>query len=132
LSPEIEELFTFNPNEAHQYVLILPKENIDFNRIRNSISDFNMSKYAKDRLKSRNIMMGEDKQLIIISGFKNANTAMAYFEDIKQEGSVNIYLPKTGYEHFVISLSNFKKMYSENAIYEYSMFFQVKFSNLNQ
>lgn len=131
LSPEIEELFTFNPNEAHQYVLILPKENVDFNRIRNSISDFNMSKYAKDRLKSRNIMMGEDKQLIIISGFKNANTAMAYFEDIKQEGSVNIYLPKTGYENFVISLSNFKKMYAENAIYEYSMFFQVKFSALN-
>lgn len=131
LSPEIEELFTFNPNEAHQYVLILPKENVDFNRIRNSISDFNMSKYAKDRLKSRNIMMGDDKQLIIISGFKNANTAMAYFEDIKQEGSVNIYLPKTGYEHFVISLSNFKKMYAENAIYEYSMYFQVKFSALN-
>lgn len=129
LSPEVEQMFTHNPNEAHQYVLILPKKNTDFNRIRNTISDFNMQNYANQRLKSRNIMMGEDHQLVIISGFKQAKAAMDYYEAIQKDPDVQTYLPKTGYEHFVISQSNFKTFYAEKATYEYNMFFNVKFSS---
>ena len=131
LSPEVEAMFTYNPNEAHQYVLILPKNSTDFNRIRNTISDFNMKVFSNQRLKSRNIMMGEEKQLVIISGFKQAKSAMDYFEAIQLDPDVQTYLPKTGYDHFVISQSNFKVMYAEEAVYEYDMFFKVKFNSDN-
>jgi tetratricopeptide (TPR) repeat protein len=129
LSAEVEKLFNSERNEPFQYVLVLPRTGTDFNRIRNSISDFNMNEYPNDRLTSKNILLGEENQLIIISGFKRAAPALEYYEKIKTKPEIAQYLPQGNYKHFVISQSNFKIMYQKQAVDDYMQFFKVKFAS---
>jgi tetratricopeptide (TPR) repeat protein len=130
-SPELqraESMFSDNRNEAFQYVLIIPRRGADFNRIRNSISDFNMQEFSGERLTSKNILMGTSYQLVIISGFSNAQKALNYFEKIDGRIEIAQYLPPN-YKHFVISQSNFQVMYKEEAVDEYQTFFNVRFAS---
>ncbi|TVQ76990.1 MAG: hypothetical protein EA358_07770 [Flavobacteriales bacterium] len=130
-TPELkraESMFSANRDEAFQYVLLIPRRGADFNRIRNSISDFNMQEFPEERLTSKNILMGSNYQLVIISGFNNAQKALNYFQKIDGRIEIAQYLPPN-YKHFVISQSNFQTMYKEEAVEEYEAFFRVKFAN---
>ncbi|MCC5918946.1 MAG: hypothetical protein JJU02_16635 [Cryomorphaceae bacterium] len=128
LSNEVEKLFSPERNEPFQYVLVIPKKGADFNRIRNAISNFNLKEFSHRQLTSKNILMGTEYQLIIISGFSNAKAALEYFDSIKGRPEIFQHMQTENYKHFVISQSNFKVMYADQKVDDYLDYFKVKFA----
>ncbi|MFN3951455.1 MAG: tetratricopeptide repeat protein [Thermaurantimonas sp.] len=120
--------FTDVKTAPHQYMLVLENKGIDLNAIRSTISNFNTSKFPSSRLQLRNIMMGREYQLILVSGFSNQAEALQYLREINKDMDFIGYIPKPNHQ-VVITSDNFRKFYQKQMLNEYVAFFD-KFINL--
>ncbi|WP_409769134.1 tetratricopeptide repeat protein [Thermaurantimonas sp.] len=120
--------FTDVKSAPHQYMLVLENKGIDLNTIRSTISNFNISKYPNSRLQLRNILMGREYQLILVSGFNNQAEAMQYLKEINKDMDFIAYIPKPNHQ-VVITSDNFRKFYQKQLLKEYIAFYE-KYINL--
>lgn len=120
--------FTDVKTAPHQYMLVLENKGLDLNTIRSTISNFNTTKYSSSRLQMRNILMGREYQLILVSGFSNQAEALQYFREINQDMDFLAYIPKPNHQ-VVITSENFRKFYQKQMLNEYVAFFD-KYINL--
>lgn len=120
--------FTNVKTAPHQYMLVLENKGIDLNTIRSTISNFNTTKFPSSRLQLRNIMMGREYQLILVSGFSNQAEALQYLREINKDLDFIGYVPKPN-QQVVITSDNFRKFYQKQMLNEYVSFFE-KFINL--
>ncbi|GCD77692.1 gliding motility protein [Thermaurantimonas aggregans] len=112
----------------HQYMLVLENKGIDLNTIRSTISNFNTSKFPNSRLQLRNILMGREYQLILVSGFNNQAEALQYLQEINKDMDFIAYIPKPNHQ-VVITSDNFRKFYQKQLLKEYIAFYE-KYINL--
>lgn len=120
--------FTDVKSAPHQFMLVVENKGIDLNLIRSTISNFNSLKYANSRLQLRNILMGKDYQLILVSGFKNQSEALQYLREINQDMDFIAYIPKPNHQ-VVITSDNFRKFYQKQMLHQYVEFYN-KYINL--
>lgn len=120
--------FTDVKTAPHQYMLVLENKGIDLNTIRSTISNFNTSQYSGSRLQLRNILMGREYQLILVSGFSNQAEALQYMREINKDMDFLGYIPKPNHQ-VVITSDNFRKFYQKQMLTEYVAFFE-KYINL--
>lgn len=115
--------FTDVKSAPHQYMLVLENKGIDLNMIRSTISNFNTSKFPNSRLQLRNILMGREYQLILVSGFNNQAEAMQYLREINKDLDFIAYIPKPNHQ-VVITSDNFRKFYQKQMLNEYIAFYE--------
>lgn len=122
-------LFAFDLSKPHQFVLLAPVQGTNVNQLRNDITDYNANFHRLENLQMQAILLDESTHLIIVSGFGSAEKAMNYLNTLHLNEAMMTKMPQ-GYRDLVISLDNFKVMYTQKKVEQYLAFYQQKYKNL--
>lgn len=114
--------FTYNSNEPHKFVVIMPNQGVDINAIRNEIANFNQEFYKFDRLQVQNIFFDQNNQIIVVNGLQNAAKAKVYYNSFLANKNVMGYLPAQVTKKIIISDVNYKALYKDKNLEEYLNF----------
>ena len=112
--------FTYNPDTIHYFLMIASKD-LNVNKAKNNIADFNMSNFSDLKLKVSNTFLNTSDQMIMVKFFKNTQVALDYYLSFKvNKGSVKNYKNQN---FFLISPNNLKELYLEKNPKNYIEFF---------
>jgi tetratricopeptide (TPR) repeat protein len=120
--PSLLNNFAYNSNDPHKFVVILPNNGVDINVIRNELANFNQEFYKLDRLQVQNIFFDQDRQIVAISGLKNAAKAKVYYNSILANAKLMGYLPAQLTVKIIISDDNYRALYKDKNLEEYLKF----------
>ena len=115
--------YVFEQDEAHYFILLMPKEQTDVNFIKTLLSDYHSSQYSIETFEITAILFGKDKHLIMIKTFDNSNLAADYYNDFSSASKVNNELSKTESKKLIISAQNFQYFFKHQDIEKYYEFF---------
>ena len=119
--------FEYDSNSPHKFVVILPNQGVDINKLRNSIADYNLQYFKLERLQVQNIFFDQQNQLIIVSGFKNAAKAKVYYNGIMTNKDIMGYLPAGVTTKLIISDKNYRDLYKNKNLEQYLNFQKAKY-----
>lgn len=113
-----------NFSEPHRYVIVFANKAADANKINIRLTDFNRKYYPNEKLLSKSVLMGTEKQLVMVSGLPNKQRAERYIQTLINEKYLEMELISVNFEHFVISNSNFGDFYKKADIESYLAFYR--------
>jgi Tfp pilus assembly protein PilF len=119
--------YVYDGNVEHKFIAIVPNNGVDMNAIRVAFSNFNQQYFKLDGLQIQNIFFDADRQLIIISGFKNAAKAKVYYNGLSANQTIMGYLPAQVTTKIIISNDNYKALYKDKNLKEYLNFQKEKY-----
>ena len=115
--------YIFEQDEAHYFILIMPKEQTDVNFIKTLLSDYHSEQYSIETFEITAILFGQDRHLIMIKTFDNSSLATNYYKDFSTASRVNNELSKTENKKLIISAQNFQHFFKHQDTEKYYEFF---------
>lgn len=134
-APETEKTETALPKEytgpyienvagEHYFVFVIPTLNIDQPEFISGIEAFNQASYANLPLKVEVKPLDDIRQIVLISGLTDKETAMPYFSKVVNNRDLYVPLRNGNYRNFLISKSNFDIFLKEKNIIDYMDFYK--------
>ncbi|RLD82705.1 MAG: hypothetical protein DRJ07_07900 [Bacteroidetes bacterium] len=123
-----EDLYTFEPDSTHSYVIVVPIKSIDINKLKFSFQSFNVDNYHQHNLKAIKIELDTEMSMIIIRKFKNLGDAHFYYQEILNKKILEEY-SMVPYEHFIISHNNYVKYMKDQNTEKYLKFYNGHYIN---
>ncbi len=121
----ISSPFTFSPDAAHFFVLIVNDNHHDPRDLNNIVNNFNKEVYADTELAVSNIYFEGSKHLVTVTNFKGKETGMQYYRTIMQSENLSELDPDGNtIEYYVISVDNYPLFYQEKELDAYRHFFE--------
>lgn len=114
-------------NTMHRYVLVVPNGKGSPNDIAIKLSNFCNKYFPNDRLRTKNLLMGTEYQLIMVSGLANKGRAMNFMQTLTSTKTLEMELLSIDYKQFVISNANFTAFYKEQDLEVYQAFFKENY-----
>lgn len=116
----------YNENMAgeHFFVFVIPLLDIDQPAFISGIEQFNLASYANLPLKVEVKPLDDIRQIVLISGLPDKETAMPYFTKVVNNRSLYIPLRKANYRNFLISKENLDVFLKEKNILDYTEFYK--------
>ncbi len=126
------KMYHFTPEAVHFYVLVVDGNNVDVEALKVKISDFNQKFHDLENLKINNLLLDNDRQMITVNNFDNAEKALNYLINIRNSKYIFTKLENSGgYSDFTISAENYPVFYRNKDISQYLRFFE-KYYPLNK
>jgi len=124
--PEPEETspFTFNAQESHSLIYLLPAKSPNQNLLVSYLVRFNTMKYRNDGLSVKTEPFDDIMAATIISGFTSKEKAQTYIEDTKTDQRVQMSLKNANYKAYIISNSNLAKLKASKELGAYQQFYE--------
>ena len=120
--------FQANPNEKHYLLVVGDQFSNKIAKVSNNLSDFNKTNFSVDNIKVQQMRLRIDpKPLLLIKTFKDATKAMTYYSTLKKQETAIFSGLDVSYKLFVISQSNFSKMFKDESIDQYEAFFKKNY-----
>lgn len=91
---------------AQLFVLIVPKEEVNPDRLVESIRQFNLKNYAPQALTVTSAMLDDFRLMIEVEGLQNAQSGIAYLRAIAADTGVYGPIQEANYRNFVITPEN--------------------------
>lgn len=110
-------------------VMITDHKDADAQDVKVSISNFNRKYYNLDKLKISSLRFDTqgNQTLVLVRSFKDAATAMKYFENAKKNGGE--FAPSgTNYEIFPVTQNNYREIVKQKSIEPYRPFFSANYN----
>jgi len=98
---------------TQNFVLIIPKEEVNSDQLLQSIRAFNSKNYAQLPLKISSEMLDDFRLMIRVEGLTNATSGVAYLRAIANNESVYGPIQAANYRHFIITPEN-EKIFRQN------------------
>ena len=117
-----ESVFSFNMDAVHFYVLIADTRNIQVRQLRNQINVYNQQAHEGKELNMSTLFFEDNKQLITITNFPNANGALVYGDGLLSSDNIVEYGGEN-LKGFAISVENYPLFYQERKLDEYLLFY---------
>ena len=117
-------VYNENIDGEHFFVFVIPRLDIDQPAFVSGIEQFNLANYANLNLKVEVKPLDDIRQIVLISGLPNKETAMPYFKKVVQNRSLYTPLRKGNYRNFLISKGNFDIFLQEKNILDYMNFYK--------
>lgn len=125
IDTEEEEIYLFDEETIHFYIIILQNKDVNVNRLRFNISDFNIEYFSMiDFNVSSPVILSKDFQMITVKALENKEKAMKYFDSVKVNEKVYKDMKETDYRHFIISADNYPVFFNDKDITKYLKFFK--------
>lgn len=122
LSPEAQ-LFRYKDNMPHQVIIIVKEKKIRATQLQTKVGDFILQYYANSGLKVSPLMFTDSTQMVTISSFSDARTAMDFAHHLDlDEGPMAGYDP-ADYQIFAISKQNYTTFYNRKKVDAYQSFY---------
>ncbi len=113
-----------NIDGEHFFVFVIPRLNIDQPAFISGIEQFNLASYANLNLKVEVKPLDDNRQIVLIFGLPDKETAIPYFRKVVQNRSLYTPLRKGNYRNFLISKSNYDIFLQEKNIIDYMNFYK--------
>ncbi len=113
-----------NVNGAHNLVFVISKLGIDQPAFISGLEQFNMANYANLSLKVEVISLDDIRQIVRISGLPDKETALPFFNKVKNNRTLYAPLRQEQYRNFLISNDNFDIFLKEKNITDYMNFYK--------
>ena len=121
------EDYKVDEQEEHKYIALVPNMKGLVNNVTIDIIDHNKKYFKNLNLNTKSVYISPEQQMVMVSGLPNNRKAMQYFEFLKQQNVLEKNLKPKEIKHFVISNSNFTKVYSKKDFEGYLKFFENKY-----
>ena len=119
------DLYKFDPNAVHFYVLIVNENVVDVDALKIKLSDYNSKYHDLENLNVNSLVLDEGRQMITVNNFENSNTANTYIMGIRDSKYIFTKLQSAGsYYDFIISVENYPIFYRNKDIPQYLRFFE--------
>jgi len=123
-----KELYKTNEKDAHFYIVVVDKNDVDVNRIRFNISSYNIDFFSMfDFTISRPIILDGNVQMISVKTFIDKEQAMKYYRSVLANPDIYSGLQPTQYRQFVISAENYPVFFSDKNVTTYMKFFKKNY-----
>ncbi|HPE97260.1 MAG TPA: tetratricopeptide repeat protein [Chitinophagales bacterium] len=122
------ELYSYNSEEEHYVILVIPSKGKEATSIKNALADFNTTNYNVRKLRVSSLLFGPEQTLILIKTFTDASDAMDYFSFVENEYEEifeDIDMNDTFF--FVVSKSNYVQLYKSKEAETYIGFFEENY-----
>ncbi len=113
-----------NVDGEHFFVFVIPRLNIDQPAFISGIEQFNLASYANLNLKVEVKPLDDNRQIVLIAGLSDKETAMPYFSKVVNNRSLYVPLRKGNYRNFLISKTNYDIFLQEKNIIDYMNFYK--------
>lgn len=123
-SIESTMIYDINMNQV-QYFMMVSSEKVDDNQTKMKLSNFNREFFRRIELKVTSSILTGDKQIYLVSSFTTPEEAMDFYTTFK--GNTKYFENKGSFDYFVISKSNFTKLYVDKDVQHYMDFFQENY-----
>jgi len=123
VNPEKETLFTYDPDNLHLTVIVFNSETIEIDPLKVRLSDFKKKYFRLVRLNIKSLMLDNQRALITIGNFEDANLANDFYTAVKNDEYVLSGMNPEEYNLFVISTNNYPILYREKNVTDYIEFF---------
>ena len=121
--------FVVSDKEPHYFVLVLENKLNKSVDILKDVSNLNKAFYSTKSLKSKSVAWSEEEDAIVVKPFKTKLEAKNYYETVTTELIVN--KPELGDFYFIISKTNYTKLFKYKEILQYMDFFKKHYSVRN-
>lgn len=123
---KIKSTMEYDKNmEQIQYFMMVSIEEVDDNDTKMKLSNFNKEYYRRKELKVTSSILTGQKQIYLVSSFESSEEAMDFYGTFVQDKK---YFPVKGnFDYFVISKSNFTKLYVDKDVKHYLDFFNANY-----
>ncbi len=117
-----EEIYTFQKDSLHYYVLVFPKNQIDTNKLKFKYIALNAEKYTQSDLNVSIQNLDSGRDMIIVQSFKNSKEAIIYYQSVIVNNVLQD-IQKFSPLHFVISIGNYQNYIKNKQDLKYMKFF---------
>lgn len=123
--------FVISGEKEHYVLMVLNKvDGIFQNEARNAFSRYNRQLFYSYNLKIDKEQLDEEKVLLITTSFKDAETALNYFEKIKKAAPAEVsWLPAAKYYFLIIDADNLQLLRSNKNIDAYRALLNTVYEN---
>ncbi|MFN8714569.1 MAG: tetratricopeptide repeat protein [Bacteroidota bacterium] len=121
--------YTVDANAEHNYMVIVNRGKGNINNFKIAISDFNSQNFASNNYTISSIVLDNQREVILVKGFKNKTEAMSYFSLLKSRLDLFSELTPGSYQVFTISKDNYTLFYRSKVTQFYKDFFDKNYIN---
>jgi len=122
------ELYNYNKDAKHYYVVAIENNNIDINRIKFDITSYNVENFLMFDFEAKKIPFDKKTQFVIVKTLKNRRQASKYFKIITKRSDVFTSLRPMDYQQFIISKENFETLRDDKDIEKYLRFYRKNYN----
>lgn len=108
----------------HYFTFVISRIGIDQPAFISGIEEFNTANYATRQLKVEVSILDDIRQIVLISGLSDKESAQLYFSKVINSRVLYAPLRKTDYRNFLISKDNFEIFLNEKNITKYMDFYK--------
>ncbi len=117
------DIYENNLASTHYFLITIKNLNINLPEMQSSISKFNNSTHKLDSLETTNLLLTKSLQILRVGQFKNNETAIAYYELIKEHETTKSLMNNEDIQPLIISENNYAKLLRRKNINEYIEYF---------
>ncbi len=117
-------IYSFDQTETHMFVVVIDKKKTQLEELKNKISVHNSTYFGTDKLTVSAIPINNNLIAIGVSNFKNKETATLYLSTVTKSNELHDIMKSGDNKIFIISQSNYTKMYKSREVEAYIKFYQ--------
>ena len=107
----VPDIYKANPEQTHFYLMMADESTVNITAVKNRISDFITKNFGNLGLTVNSIVLDGGWQLITVSSFKNAKSAMDFYRTIGPDDYVMAKIDQNDIRQMVISMDNYPVFY---------------------
>ncbi|MCB9285690.1 MAG: tetratricopeptide repeat protein [Lewinellaceae bacterium] len=124
------EQFQVEDDALHYVIIVFGDKDVDLNKNKIIVSDYNEKYHKLDRLRISNIYLGTDAEsrlpILVLRRFKDKADAMKYYDGIRKNPAD--FIPGTvSYEVFPVTTNNYREILKEKSVQNYRAFFELNY-----
>ena len=124
---QANELYTYDPEETHLFVLIVNGMEVNINAVKVRISDFDSKHFSLKDLTINSILLDQEHHIITVGNFENSEDALIYYNAIRKDTYIFSNLLTDNYSSFVVSTTSYPVFYKSKDIAVYELFFKREY-----
>lgn len=121
-----EKAFVISENEPHYFVMIFSNETNKSNELLNKVSNFNKEYYSDKKLNSKSIAWSDKEDVVVVKPFRTNSESGKYYGTVVQKFVPEN--PNIGDLYFMISKSNYTKLFKFRDVLRYIDFYKRNYS----
>ncbi len=122
-----QELYKFDENASHLFVIAIENNDVDINRIKFDLTSYNVENFLMFDFDVKKVPFDKTIQFIVVKPFKNKKQASKYLKIILKRSDVFTNLRPIDYKQFIISDTNLETLKNDKDIEKYLRFYKKKY-----
>jgi TolA-binding protein len=112
--------------EPHRFVALFPAKGANAQDIRRKVGNYTNEKYQGANLQVQNLILDDDRQMVLVGEFETALKAKAFYNSFLKEPGLVQSFPKGSTQFFYIANSRLKTLMADKKVEEFLQLFNAQ------